>query len=184
MKHTRLCIGDIAVALELALHPEAHLKYLADRTRRSLGEIHNAEKRLRAARLLRPGGRAVERGALLQFIRWGVTYAFPATTGAVTRGVATAQLTSAPQAVPEELATLATLATPKEPAESEFVWPFAEGVTRGQAFVPPYPKAPALAVSNPGLRALLNLLDLVRVGGAREQAAAVDEIEYRISEGN
>jgi hypothetical protein len=169
VKQVQLRIGDVGVALELALDGGLKLQALAERTSRSIGEVHNAISRLGAARLLRPDSREVEREPLLRFIRWGVPHAFPPSVGPVTRGVATAAL------------GLAQTGTPGEPEETEFVWPDPSGVSRGQAFAPPYPRAPRLVATNPELRSLLALLDLVRVGGTREQTAAVDEIARRIT---
>jgi hypothetical protein len=162
MKQDRLSIGDVAMALAMASEPAVSLKRLAELTCRSLGEVHNAERRLRAARLLRPDSRAVEREPLLRFIQWGVPHAYPATIGGMAVGIATAQLSASANG---------------EPAESEFVWPAADGATRGQALAPPYPRAPQLVAVNPRLRQLLSLVDLVRVGGARDQAAAIAEID-------
>ena len=161
MKQERLSIGDVGMALAMALEPLAPLKRLSEFTCRSIGEVHNAERRLRAARLLRPDSRSVEREPLLRFIQWGVPHAYPPTLGAMAVGVATAQL----------------LSMNGEPAEAEFVWPTASGTTRGQAFAPPYPRASRLVDANPQLRRLLSLVDLVRIGGARDQVAAIAEIE-------
>jgi hypothetical protein len=165
MKQVQLHIGDVSVALALALAPGSALKSLADSCARSIGEVHNALSRLRAARLMVPDARKVEREPLLRFIRWGVPYAFPPSIGPMTRGIATARLVPAAG----------------EPEEAEFVWPDPTGVTRGQAFAPPYPRAPRIVSVNPELRQVLSLLDLVRVGGVREQEAAADEIGRRIS---
>jgi hypothetical protein len=149
------------MALALALEPAAPLKHLSKVSCRSIGEVHNAERRLRAARLLRPDSRTVEREPLLRFIHWGVPHAYPPALGAMAIGVATAQLHP----------------IDGEPAEAEFVWPDAGGRTRGQSFAPPYPRAPQLVTANPRLRSLLALVDLIRIGGARDQAAAIAEIE-------
>jgi hypothetical protein len=163
----QLHIGDLAVVLAVALQPAAPLKVLAETTARSLGEVHNALSRLRAARLVAPGVRSVVREPLIRFIRWGVPHAFPPSIGPVTRGIATACLAEGgPDA--------------EEPLESEYVWPDPNGTSRGQAFAPPYPRAVRLVSVNPELRGLLALLDLVRVGGAREQEAAVEEIGRRL----
>lgn len=155
------------MALELALEPALRLASLAERTARSIGEVHNAVKRLTAARLIRPGSREVENEPLLRFIRWGVPHAFPPSIGPLTRGVATARMSSVNEA--------------PEPDEAEFVWPDPAGPTRGQAFAPPYPRATRLIALNPPLRSMLAILDLIRVGGLREQSAAVDEIGRRLS---
>jgi hypothetical protein len=162
MKQERLSLGDVSLALALADEPSASLKRLAELTCRSLGEVHNAERRLRASRLLRPDSRSVEREPFLRFIQWGVPHAYPPTIGGMATGVATALLNPPSDG---------------EPTESEFVWPAAYGETRGQALAPAYPRAPQLATVNPRLRHLLSLVDLIRVGGTRDQAAAIAEIE-------
>jgi hypothetical protein len=172
MKSTQLHIGDVSVALSLATQPGCTLNILAGATARSLGEVHNAEKRLRAGKLLRPDSRSVAIEPLLRFIRWGVPHAYPPTIGGMTRGFATA-------IVPES-STPTDPAGSSEPEESEFVWPHSSGPTRGQAFAPPYPAAPKLVEKNPGLRAMLQLLDLIRAGGVREQEAAIAELERRL----
>jgi hypothetical protein len=162
VKQEKLSIGDVAVALAMATEPKSPLRRLSEVTCRSIGEVHNAERRLRLSRLLRPGSRSVEREPLFQFIRWGVPHAYPPATGPLTRGVVTARILEEGAGVPEE---------------AEFVWPHPDGLTRGQAFAPPYPRAPRLAIANPALHRLLALLDLVRIGGVREQAMAVSELE-------
>jgi hypothetical protein len=167
MKQQNLHLGDVAVGLALGIEPSPKLKLLSDRSGRSIGEVHNALARLRAARLLKPDGRMLEREPFLRFLRWGVPHAFPATIGPLTVGIATARIPNASDLT--------------EPGEAEFVWPTATGVTRGQALSPPYRTAPAVLTRSPQLRTLLSLLDLVRVGGTREQAAAIDEIARRIS---
>lgn len=162
MRQEKTSIGDVALALAMALEPEAPFKRLADLSCRSIGEVHNAERRLRAARLLRPDRRIVEREPLLRFIQWGVPHAYPPAIGGIAIGVATAQ----------------DVDSDGEPAGAEFVWPTVGGKTRGQAFAPPYPRAPELVSVNPRLRRLLSLVDLVRIGGARDQAAALSRIEH------
>ena len=90
MRQATLRPGDVAVALELAMRPAERLVPLAKGIGISLGEAHNAVRRLRAARLLRPDTREVVMHALLDFVLSGVPYAFPAALGPETRGVPTA----------------------------------------------------------------------------------------------
>lgn len=155
--------GDLVVALQLSLTPDAPLAAVAADSYRSIGEVHNAVRRLRGARLVDPSTRRVEREPLLQFIRSGVPFSFPATVGSGTVGVATAVHVGP--------------AGSAEPASAEFVWPRSSGQSRGQSLVPLHPRVSELAETNRDLRALLSLVDLVRVGGVRERAAAVAELE-------
>lgn len=162
-KQKTLKPGDIVVALQLALTPETALSNLADATKRSIGEVHNAIGRLRTSGLVHPEARRIEREPLVQFIRWGVPYAFPPTIGGATVGIATAAILDGSEEA--------------EPADSEFVWPASVGTSRGESLMPLHPRVPELADQNPRLRALLALVDLIRIGGARERAAAVAELE-------
>lgn len=163
IKQKTLRPGDIVVALQLALTPETPLVNLAESTKRSVGEVHNAIARLRTSGLVDPEARRIEREPLVQFIRWGVPYAFPPAMGGTTVGIATAVILNGPEAT--------------EPAHSEFVWPALGGTSRGESLVPLHPRVPELAKQNPRLRALLALVDLIRIGGTRERAAAVAELE-------
>lgn len=72
---------DVAVALQLVLTPDLPIARVAREVRLSQGEVHNAEQRLRAARLVRRHHRYAERRALLEFILHGVPYVFPGEPG-------------------------------------------------------------------------------------------------------
>lgn len=159
--------GDVAVALELALRPAQALVPLARAVGISLGEVHNAVRRLRAARLLRPDERQVAVAALLEFLLSGVPYAFPGILGPDARGVPTAW--SAPPLVKEFSGA------------DPIVWPSAAGRLRGQTLTPLYPGAPALAKTRPDLYELLALMDALRVGRARERALATGHLRKRLS---
>lgn len=169
MRQTSLRPGDVVVALQVALCPESPLAQLADGSARSVGEVHNAIARLKHAGLMAAEGRCVELEPLLQFIRWGVPFAFPPAIGGNSIGVATATL--------GERATKGTDAQ----AHPEFVWASAAGTLRGAALTPLHPRVPEIAERNPRLYALLAAVDLVRVGGTRERAAASNAIERLIA---
>jgi hypothetical protein len=158
MKQTSLRPQDLAVALELALHPNLAFVPLAAATSLSTGEVHGAVERLRLARLLTPGERRVQRTSLLEFIVGGVPYAFPAELGSVTRGVPTAA--SGPP-LAQEFSSV-----------DPMVWPSADGGDRGESVTPLYPRAPELVKLNPELYKLLTLVDALRVGRARERQRA------------
>lgn len=171
MRQQTLRPGDVVVALQVALSPEAPLAALAEQSGRSLGEVHNAIARLRTAGLMDPERRRVEREPLMQFVRWGVPYAYPPAIGGGTVGVATATLnTSAGGSV-------------SAPEAVEFVWASAEGTSRGTALEPLHSRVPEIAGRNAPLYALLSAVDLIRVGGARERAAASAYIERQLASG-
>jgi len=162
----RLRPHDIAVALQLALTPRAPYRALAEAVGLSQGEAHNAVKRLTASRLVRGNERVVSAAALLEFLTGGVPYAFPTEPGAETRGVPTAQS-----------------ASPFEGymgGGQKFVWPSAEGQTRGAAVEPLYAGAAGTATHNPRLYELLAIVDALRIGRARERQHAKALLHKRL----
>lgn len=157
---------DIAVALQLALTPGLTYAALAAATGISQGEVHNAVRRLRGARLVLTDSATVYRPALLEFLGAGVPYAFPAELGAESRGVPTAH---AAGVLGEGFSTTESL-----------VWPSVEGRVRGASVVPLYSGAAATAARNPALYELLALVDAVRLGRARERTRAKQVLRERV----
>ena len=62
------------------------------------------------------------------------------------------------------------------------VWPDPEGTVRGQAVKPLYPSAVAAAGRDPQFYDLLALVDVLRLGRARERKMAEVELEKRLKE--
>lgn len=158
---------DIAVALQLALTPGLTYAALAATTGISQGEVHNAVRRLRGARLVLAEVTQVHGPALLEFLGSGVPYAFPAEAGAESRGVPTAH---AAGVLGEGFTTTESL-----------VWPSVEGRARGASVVPLYGGAASTAARNPALYELLALVDAVRLGRARERTRAKQLLRDRIA---
>jgi DNA-binding Lrp family transcriptional regulator len=69
---------DLAVALQLLLHPGQPFRELAHAVGVSPGEAHNAVQRLIAARLVRAPDRSVRVDALHEFLAGGVPYLYRA----------------------------------------------------------------------------------------------------------
>ncbi len=157
---------DIAVALQLILTPAATYAALSAATGLSQGEVHNAVRRLRGARLVLANAQLVHSAALLDFLGSGVAYAFPAEAGAESRGVPTAHSAG-------ELAGEFGVSDP-------LVWPSVAGSVRGASVLPLYAAAPMTAQHNPALYELLALVDAVRLGRARERTRAKQLLQQRI----
>jgi len=157
---------DVAVALQLLLTPAATYAALSAATGLSQGEVHNAVRRLRGARLVLADAPQVNRAALLEFLGSGVAYAFPAEAGAESRGVPTAHSAG-------ELSAEFGVSDP-------LVWPSIAGSVRGASVLPLYAAAPATAMHNPALYELLALVDAVRLGRARERTRAKQLLRERI----
>ncbi len=161
MKQPALRPADLVTALEVAVRPGSTLAELAQRSVKSIGETHNAIRRLAQSGLLLPDQRVVAVDALLQFIRWGVPFAFPVILGGPAVGFPTALLGPEGGTAIEKV---------------EYVWPWVEGSAAGTALVPLFPAAPRLIDRNPPLALMLSQVDLVRVGGTRERDAAIEAL--------
>ena len=162
---------DVALLLKLVAYPHrAWLgKDLAQSLHLSASEVSEALARCRFSRLLAADPQAwhVQRHALLDFLCYGLPYAFAVQPGAPARGLATGA--SAPP--------LAQTFGP-EPA---YVWPGALGSQWGIAVEPLYPQAPAAAQQDAQLYALLALTDALRLGRPREVKLARQLMEQQLT---
>ncbi len=129
-------------------------------------EMSRSIARSKVAGLLDTKGREVRRLALLDFIQYGLPYAFPQRPGPIVRGVPTAH-----SALPLK---------DQIQSEENFVWPYAKGKTKGQAVKPLYRSVPEAVQRDPLLHELLALVDSVRLGNTREKKLAMHELRKRI----
>lgn len=157
---------DVCVALQIVLSPEASFRNLAHRVGLSLGETHNAVQRLEVSHLVLPHQRVVNKHALLEFLFFGVPYAFPGDLGPEIQGVPTAH--SGP-ALSERVRSIDVI-----------VWPSHKGEARGSSLHPLCPRAPDMLDSNPALYRWLTVVDVLRVGRARERHLAKEILEPEI----
>jgi len=161
---------DVCVALQLLLSPGVSFRGLAEQVGLSVGEVHNATRRLEAARLCSHSDRSVNRRGFTEFLVSGVPYVFPGRLGTETRGVPTAHSGPALRA--------------EFDSDQVIVWPSAAGTERGLSLAPLCSSAPEIAKLNPELYRLLTLVDALRIGRARERerAARMLEVAVRIHE--
>jgi hypothetical protein len=161
---------DAALLLKLVSHPgQTWLgKDLAQALYLSASEVSEALARCRFSRLLAadPHTLTVHRQALLDFLCYGLPYAFAVQPGAPARGLATGA------SAPPLLQTFGP-----EPA---YVWPGAVGSQWGVAVEPLYPQAPAAAAQDASLYALLALTDALRLGRPREVKLARQLLEQHL----
>lgn len=126
-----------------------------------------ATGRLRAAGLVRPNSRSVNRLALREFLEHGLRYAFPAHPGAHARGIPTAH-SARPLA-------------DRVVAEDSLVWASASGSAIGREIAPLYNRAVELPRRCPSVYQMLTLVDALRVGRARERRLAGEELARRLA---
>ena len=149
---------DVCVLLQYTLTPEVPFRELSKLVGLSLGEAHNATKRLEASRLVPNGGGTVNASGSVEFLMSGVPYAFPGILGPEARGVPTAH--SGP-VLRDEIRS-----------GEMVVWPSAKGDVRGFSLIPLCHNAPETAEKNPSLYGLLTVVDAIRIGRARERELA------------
>lgn len=130
-------------------------------------EIGKSLKRLISSNLTNSTNKPVHKN-VTDFLLHGFKFIFPPQVGGLTRGVATAH------AAPPLSRQL------KFAAEDIYVWPDANGDTRGQSLTPLYRSVTKACSIDPQLYEFISLLDALRVGRARETQLAKDELEKRI----
>lgn len=166
---------DVVLLLKLAAnrsHAAFTFRELAAQLNWSPSTVHACVARLRLARLMRPDGMAplnVDLAALREFLIHGAKYAFPASFGTFTRGIATGH--AAPPL--RDLISQSGEAAP--------VWPSAEGDMRGIALFPLHPSVPAASRRDRRLYELLTLFDALRSGAARERELASQLLQKQLT---
>jgi hypothetical protein len=139
---------------------------LAEELFMSQSEISKSIARSRYASLIDPSGKKVRKLSLYEFLKFGISYAFPQQPGAVVRGIPTAH-----SALP-----LNQIIQSNE----QYVWASGKGNVRGQKIVPLYPSVIYAVQLDSRLHELLALVDALRVGKAREKEIASIELKKRI----
>ncbi|BCO11233.1 hypothetical protein GEOBRER4_n1000 [Citrifermentans bremense] len=162
---------DIFILLKLVVLDERPWSFssVATELAMSPSEVHGGIQRAAAARLYDPHRKVPILRSLLEFLIHGVKYAFPAKSGAPTRGVPTGY------AAPPLNRLIAQSDDPPP------VWPCPEGGVRGYEFTPLYRSVPQAAIIDDALYQLLALVDAVRDGKARERELAVQELTRRLT---
>lgn len=158
---------DVVVLVKLAIAsgPVTQTS-LAGTLALSQSEISKSMARSRYAGLLYGKDNQVMRQGLMDFIQYGIRYAFPQQPGPIVRGIPTAH----------SAAPLVDHIQSDEP----YVWPSAYGQVRGHGIAPLYPKVVEAVSKDPLLYEVLALIDALRVGRARERNIAVAELKKRL----
>ena len=172
-KQTALRPQDIVVCLKLHLDGRAGtILDLASALSISSGEVHGALKRAEKSRLVVFENRVprVIPAAFLEFVLFGLKYAFPASLGTIVIGMPTGL--SAFQELNRNFAPTDAL---------PYVWPHAEGRVKGIALAPLFPSVPAAAAKDLRLYKALALIDAMREGAAREREFAVQELRMMLA---
>lgn len=161
---------DIPILIKILSYDKARqpwqMKDLAADLRISPSEVSESLNRSAEADLLDGEKKRVNRLALNEFLMYGIRYVFPQKPGPLARGMKTAH--SAPPL------------NKSISSNENFVWPSADGQVLGQAIEPLYRSVVDAAKDDPFLYQCLALIDVLRMGRARERDFARKELEKSI----
>src|SRR3989338_555975 len=161
---------DILILLKILLwedRPKWKSIDLAQELGLSPFEISVGLNRCLSSHFLDASKRKLMKSAFLEFILHGLKYVYPVQPGPVCRGIPTSH--SAPPLAKKIVSN----------KDDQYVWPDSEGTMRGEAIEPIYKTAPLAAKNDPQMYELHALVDAIRMGRAREQAVASNELKKR-----
>lgn len=165
---------DIIILIKLNIWQQGRWRLvpLAESLFLSKSEVHLGIGRLKQAGLYDEIREAPKKSAMQEFIIHGLRYTFPAELGAPTRGIVTG--------ITSDFMTNHIVASKDE----IYVWPSAEGKAKGFALSPLYKNVPEAITADRRLYHYLALIDVLRIGRAREQTIAKEELVKLIKLGN
>lgn len=139
----------------------------------SAGEVSKSTRRLVASRLVveRDGSVFAESGALLEWLCYGVRYAYPQQSTGYGRGMPTAW-------------NCPILTSDMMPPDPPLVWQQAGGSVEGILMQPFHEAVPYAAAQDELLYRALSLIEAVRVGKPRELAIARNLLKELIKNGH
>lgn len=139
------------------------MRDLAELIAISVGEVSKGVRRLRLSRLVveRDGVFYVEKGALLEWVSFGVRYAYPQENVGYGRGIATAW-------------NCPLIQSDIVPPQPPLVWPASGGDSEGVLIQAIHPSVPFAISRDKNLYQAFALLEVIRGGKPRELAIARD----------
>ena len=165
---------DVFIACQLAIAGKANVTHawLSKSLHLSPSTVFEGLKRCRQAKLVsdsapRGSEREVKvmRSRLYEFLVHAVPVLYYPRRSAPVRGIATATFSPAFR----ERFT--------KPGDLIMVWPYSKGKEIGEGLVPIYPTVPIACSKSPALYELMATIEVLRVGKAREKAAAEAYLE-------
>jgi predicted transcriptional regulator len=159
---------DIAILLKIAALGSRKwlMKDIANELYISASEVSESLNRSVYAGLIAADKQQIMKMAFLDFLRYGLKYVYPQKVGAIVRGMPTAY-SAAPL---NELIQ----------SENVLVLPYAKGEIKGMALEPLIPSLPQACQLDSNLYELVALTDALRIGKAREQELAYNELKKRL----
>jgi sRNA-binding carbon storage regulator CsrA len=167
-KHNGMRPQDIAILLKICALNNTTWKTtdLAKQLSISQSEISESIHRSQIAQLIDSQKRTILKTNFLEFLEYGIKYVFPQAPGPLTRGIPTAH--SHPFFKNKIL------------SQTSFVWPDPQAKHIGIEIQPLFKTAVNAVKIDDELYTLLALVDVIRVGKAREVKLAKEELRTRI----
>jgi len=167
-KHSGMRPHDVVILLKVVSYGDNdwYIKDVANELFISQSEVSESLNRSVPAGLISNNKKRVMKSALFDFLVYGLKHVYPVKPETMVRGIKTSH--SAPPISNEIL------------SEEVYVWPFAEGDTRGFAIEPLHPNVPKACLKDSKLYELLALVDAIRIGNKREFNLAVEELKQRL----
>ena len=153
---------DIVLMMKLLTEPSLSQMGLAKKLHLSQAEVSHGLKRLKNSHLLSIDGRVIKEAAI-ELLVHGVKYFYPAQFSAPSLGIPTAHANPDFKFV-------------KHKDVESYVWPYAEGKTKGIALIPIYPSLPYACSEDKVLYKMASLVEMIRAGRARERKIGEDEL--------
>ncbi len=156
---------DIVVLLKILCYNSDNWynKQLANDLFLSTAEISNSLQRLAVSGLIDTDKKKVRTQALHDFLIYGIQYVFPQRPTGLSRGIPTAH--SHP--------FMRSLFS----SDQVYVWPDADSDEKGLAIQPLYPEVVRAVKKDETLYLMLALIDVLRVGKAREKVMAINKLK-------
>ncbi len=159
---------DVVVGLSIYSMEKRDSKWriidIANNTFLSASEITESIKRLKLSSILNSERKVIENN-FLEFIVYGLKYAFPAKIGMPCIGIPTAH---SGKFLKKRINTQKS---------DLYVWPYQNALTRGVSIEPLYKTLPKIALNDDFMYKYLALIDLIRIGRSREKNIAIKEFE-------
>lgn len=167
-KHSGMRPHDIVILLKIASKGDKPwlMKDLSIELNISASEISESLNRSAIAGLISKDKKRLMKLSILDFLEYGLRYAYPQQPGAKVRGVPTAH--AAPPLSNEIV------------SDEPYVWPYGEGTVRGESVEPLHPQVPKACLKDPLFYEYMALCDALRVGRARERNMAIQELKKRL----
>jgi hypothetical protein len=166
--HNGMRPQDVVILLKILTTPDIGWQYrdLSSDLFLSISEISESLNRSHIAGLVDESKRRVHRQSLMEFIRYGLHYVFPAVPGGMITGIPTAHSYS--------------FYCSQFLSELNYAWPDEEGSIRGLSIQPLYKLVVKAVKKDELLYKLLASIDIIRVGRVRELKAAIKALEEAI----